>query len=186
MDRYCAICGKEWGDHQAAGTLCPTGSGWGTTKFRGCVIKDASVGDRVEMYCNDDLDAVLPHGTTKTVIGTVITTDNQELQRSYGSSPSSLFGWKDDTEVRPSTAWTRGNPISGKYLPQDYKYGLWVPHNYKAMRIIKASTLVATPITKGGMKCAVGSCGEYNEYAAPNQPDGRTYICYSCRQAGRH
>jgi len=31
-----------------------------------------------------------------------------------------------------------------------------------------------------GMKCS-GGCGEFNNYAEPNQPDGTTYICYRCR-----
>jgi hypothetical protein len=44
-------------------------------------------------------------------------------------------------------------------------------------RLIRETTGLLTEI-----RCA--GCGDENEYAEPNQPDGK-YICRSCRQAGR-
>ncbi len=48
---------------------------------------------------------------------------------------------------------------------------------------IRRSAVVV--LSSAGMSCAVRSCGEFNAYGVPNQADGKTYICYSCRQSGR-
>lgn len=32
-----------------------------------------------------------------------------------------------------------------------------------------------------GMSCV--QCKEFNDYAEPNQPDGQTHVCYSCRES---
>lgn len=42
-----------------------------------------------------------------------------------------------------------------------------------------------TIVPSGGMQCAVKFCGELNPYGVPNMPNGKDYVCYSCRQSGR-
>lgn len=36
-------------------------------------------------------------------------------------------------------------------------------------------------VKQSGMSCV--QCREFNDYAEPNQPDGKTHVCYSCRES---
>ncbi len=36
------------------------------------------------------------------------------------------------------------------------------------------------PADNAGAACA--RCDEFNDYAQPNQPDGKTFLCFQCRK----
>ncbi len=61
---------------------------------------------------------------------------------------------------------------------KDYPYGYWLEHNHQ-VEIVDAKN--TSPTVSGGMSCAGRFCGEYNNYAVPNQADGKTFLCHSCR-----
>jgi hypothetical protein len=43
------------------------------------------------------------------------------------------------------------------------------------------SNASVSPVKSIGMHCANKLCNEYNDYGQPNQPDKKTYYCYSCK-----
>lgn len=40
-------------------------------------------------------------------------------------------------------------------------------------------------VPSAGMHCSNRACNEFNPYGEPNQPDGKSYRCYGCRQSWR-
>lgn len=52
-------------------------------------------------------------------------------------------------------------------------------HN-KMIAMAQATTIQPSLVKSNGMKCS-GACGEFNQYAEPNQSDG-SFCCYSCRK----
>lgn len=48
-----------------------------------------------------------------------------------------------------------------------------------SMRVIQPTQQSVVKIVRTGPVCC-GKCGNFNDYAEPNQADG-TFVCYSCR-----
>jgi hypothetical protein len=70
-------------------------------------------------------------------------------------------------------AWTWGPPTGPYQLTQD---GAALTEVAPGVAPVLADTLRPKP--KNGAACT--RCGEFNEYAEPNQPDG-TFKCFQCR-----
>lgn len=104
-------------------------------------------------------------GTTATIIAIDRNDENQPY----------LVGWRASPNGHEGKSGTDPRHMAGCLVIDDfdsYPYNTWVHHTREA----------AMAIHKGGMKCAGRHCGTFNEYAAPNQPDGKTFLCYSCRE----
>lgn len=91
-----------------------------------------------------------------------------------------IIGWKI---MPPSfTAWNLNQSSYPVKYNDGYRFGWRISGNTN-IELVCATT--DTPAHIGGMNCAIPACNTYNEYAAPNQSDGKTYMCYSCRVSGR-
>jgi hypothetical protein len=47
--------------------------------------------------------------------------------------------------------------------------------------IVAPENIKATPKAEIKVGCYCELCKDYAAYASPNRPDGKTFICYSCR-----
>jgi hypothetical protein len=68
------------------------------------------------------------------------------------------------------------NPKWRKIIPAKYKYA-WCLNWDTEVEVVAGQSFVSSL----GMHCASKFCNEFNKYAAPNQPDGKTYYCYTCK-----
>ena len=128
-------------------------------------LKDCKIGELVSSVIHvttNQVDKLDPPGT---VLG------------SHPTYSLILLGWKSP-------------PLLGDYwgvqpydhdilslMKADYTYGWWFDKDDEVQLALTASQPVAK--VWSGMACA--RCLAYNDYAQPNQPDGKTHICYSCR-----
>lgn len=86
-------------------------------------------------------------------------------------------------------AWHISTKVHGTTLPADVidalnkhkcEYGYWILNT--SLIILKAVTnmKVAAAVMSAGISCRL--CKDYAPHAAPNRPDGKSFICFSCRQ----
>jgi hypothetical protein len=100
------------------------------------------------------------------------------IRGNLGGSEKFLLCWKtapinENLNINP---WNINDIPSWKPIfPTQFQYG-WAILGSDEVSIIE--TTLAKPT---GMYCASKYCNEFNPYAAPNQPDGKTYYCYTCK-----
>lgn len=184
-DPGCVYCGCVSVQHRPDGSCLTRGN----TKYLpigNLKVGHTQVGDRVCLYSTDRFDPV-GYPTMCFIDGTVACIDNLELQRKYGADAAYLLGWRVG-EKHPANAWDQRqgqtHPDVCKSLPSEYTHGMWVDVRYQLVRLTHAQLSTTATHTQTGMRCAIPTCGVYNEYAQPNQPDN-SYICFSCRTSGR-
>lgn len=104
-----------------------------------------------------------------------------------------LIGWKNKPGGGPGW-WERNHEIAGiKAIMKDYLWGWWVSSNHEVIVVgmdpsfnaTTTTTTTATLMHPQGMQCAIKVCKDFNPYGQPNQPNGKDYVCRSCRESGR-
>lgn len=203
VNDICAWCGKDKGDHSLS-YMCPddraqpnnAGYRFSTTasfKLEGEItFGQVPIGSDFQYYANGDDGNIVNDPTSNyTGIGRLCDTHNP-------TSPSVLVGWNSTIQSYPtSDCWSYDDVekahqklLADAFGGQELTHlrGWWVDKDWKITRITNLSCVVSTasiivPVVSG-MNCGDKYCNTYNHYAVPNQPDGKTYLCYSCRQRG--
>jgi hypothetical protein len=93
-----------------------------------------------------------------------------------------LLGWKPG-EDKHGLGWKKSN--NGKEVELALQsagcdYGWWVFRDKEVEIISTISSYIRDPSQPDGMFCRL--CGTFYHMAIPNRPDGKTLVCYSCRQ----
>lgn len=118
-------------------------------------------------------------GHTGADAGTIIAYSHKDCVYPY------MVGWKN-MQIAPfaveNILGSIGDPRTipdTTYLHniEDYPKSIWLSGNV----LVLVNSTAAINVVIGGMNCSGKYCHEFNLYAQPNQPDGNTFLCYSCR-----
>lgn len=103
------------------------------------------------------------------------------LIRLKDSSSDAIVGWKNS---QSEIGWDISLPIIEDISPRfkDYQYGWYVEPHVVVDLITQAEVCT---IQSYGERCAITTCGTFCQYAIPNQKDGKSFVCFSCRQSGK-
>lgn len=114
---------------------------------------------------------------TDLVVGDEIELDNQFGLTKYRVADEHPQGWGSNTVRLVNIS----NPFD-YYLNYD---GAPIMHvTWRRLNPVTPLVVVEVPTPPKGQYCARPNCPEpYQEYAAPNMPDGR-FCCFSCRADG--
>lgn len=94
--------------------------------------------------------------------------DRIERLQEWGPQPPSFTKLVHKT----GTVWEDTfDPETIKWRVDGFPYGAT---NYHIAKLIDIR-----PISDSGLNCK--SCNNPNPWAKPNQPDGKTYLCFECR-----
>lgn len=98
---------------------------------------------------------------------TVLVIDHKDDHQTY------LVGWKKEEDY---PTWCAKTVVFGSHCAviasyDDYHASVWVVN----------TSLIELP-KSAGMKCSGKYCGVFSDFAEPNQSDGTTFLCFSCRQ----
>jgi hypothetical protein len=131
-------------------------------------VQPSKLGDRVKVVGVEEVGTVViidPKNIKK--VGQAVGFENKPIY-----DPNSAWNVSDtfDRDQLEETISNNKRWLVGDY--QKFKWVVWV--NNKDLAVIGT----APPAIVNG--CACKRCGEYNDYAAPNQPDGK-FLCFGCR-----
>lgn len=102
---------------------------------------------------------------------TIVAIDHNDKRHPY------VVGWKSLEDYLPQSL-TSNNPRSLGNCSIIANYET----EFVSSTWVACDAIVTKVSPRRGMKCAGKHCGVYNEWAEPNQPDGKTFYCYPCMQ----
>jgi hypothetical protein len=85
------------------------------------------------------------------------------------------------------SAYTHAYWLSSALTEVDVVVGMsTIPaSSWKMATDYATNKIISDKVVASGMRCCITGCNDYNEYASPNQLDGVSFVCYSCKTSGR-
>lgn len=199
----CLWCNKDYGSHRAGSFHnCCTGqdaNGNYTWEPNRIFVLQGSralayfpIGTKISYYVNKNSDIIENPKDTRSIdcgMATIRALTNPATSLS-GSGDTMLLVWERASSHIPGGAWDVHTTIPEyvKLMTPGDAYGYWVSKDTPVKMVVsvtgtrRSAVMQVVEIPKG-MHCCRSDCRSFNEYAEPNQPDGK-FICYSCRQRG--